>query len=1264
MTSPEIPSPPNPPTISMQEAFDLLGLDKLTEIAKQSDILEPQKPAFVWLHNGRSAHHTDNGTAGSGLAYEYKLFQDIPLVSGTPRYCQKLGAKSIGYHNTDNGSGGHDIDRFDWRYPSSSTNDDDTPQTTPRIKWEAPDYSSRRYRINQEERYQVIEQFFGPPKTITEIKSRQKLFSSLIASPNLDKLVDLKNGAYDTIVGLNSLFSSDEWEDSFYGNLCDGKKRSRIVGDYWDTIGEYDVVASVDESVVLINHGLDTLDLLLTKIGVELNDTEYSNRLPTREVVEQYRTAISKIIAIDGTRAVTIIDRAQGEEQNAIETLQECITDLLYAVGVPLEIARLVRDDGWTAATFEEREPTSYQGAWNLARHKARQVRIDSPELTTPLTILSGPNTSGKSTTMETDMLLRLAAQTTGFVPAKSANIRPADAFVKLERTGTFASNDLSAFMHEIVTWKNAFTILGKTACACIYADESYSTTSPEEQANLQLATMNYLVRTFGAKVMLATHNGLLLDRAISLGSGILSSLYHPEAYVDALGNIKRTYKLLPGAGDSMSIEVAKARGFPSDVLTIAESYLGGIVPPTTEDDPSCYMPIIDFSPEERQVAMREVSGLDILFTHTADKLLDVFSAQDDFIEINFNSPISINLKFPENLALDVLDLMNIMSGSTQEDVTALIRDVCVLTPAEILERQRLFTSLINDGAYLTIAEVIPRLIAHDLASKALSLEAGKNFGGLNPFTNFEFFEEKSQKIALGEEPEKGIYLDELLSLFDVASAYLKLHEICADGTDHGALRREFSELEMSILKNASQDKPLPERHEQPTESDSTMPAWERALFEQVQRDDDGLNKLLIKLGLPRLQQVDPLALRNAMRESRRDNKNATPFIPLDEITIQHIKSLTQRTGEIAFIGKLGEQINFLTLNQRAPIELLETIGTFMGKHRDRYVSVASHLLTYRQTEKSLQVLNDILVSTDSVHLHQLSNALTLHHRERETFLRSGRSDLTTLEATMVNEPNPFAQLWQASKDRYVIPWHAKQLLKLHTLCHVAGGLDAQDYAMVNFNDSGKIHLENIFSPTADASSTIIRNPVAFGPERALALTGPNGSGKSFYQKHITEAILLPHAVGYAPAQSATMPLFQKIIFFDRITKDTDGQSSYEQEIENWKKIYGLVKKSTGPTLINIDEPFTTTSERYQEALIYAVITDMLKKGDRYLTVSTHNHTVINKLGKAITPYHFKYSIDEHLRLRRGFVLQPGHAPSHAEPMARTLGFPEDILGA
>ncbi len=187
------------------------------------------------------------------------------------------------------------------------------------------------------------------------------------------------------------------------------------------------------------------------------------------------------------------------------------------------------------------------------------------------VSIITGPNMSGKSTYMRQTALIVLLAQIGSFVPAASAKIGIVDSI--FTRIG--ASDDLAAgqstFMVEMT--EVAEIVKNATSNSLLILDEIGRGTSTFDGMSIARAILEYVSDTkkLGAKTLFATH-------------------YHElTSMVDEYPNIKNyniavkkngedivfLRRIVPGAADdSYGIEVAKLAGVPKTITQRAKEVL------------------------------------------------------------------------------------------------------------------------------------------------------------------------------------------------------------------------------------------------------------------------------------------------------------------------------------------------------------------------------------------------------------------------------------------------------------------------------------------------------------------------------------------------------------------------------------------------------------------------------------------------------------------------------------------------------------------
>lgn len=197
----------------------------------------------------------------------------------------------------------------------------------------------------------------------------------------------------------------------------------------------------------------------------------------------------------------------------------------------------------------------------------AQVVAIDvelSPE--SPVLVISGPNTGGKTAALKTVGLMCLMARSGLPVPARQASLPWFQAI--------FADiGDFQSIVHHLSTFSShlarVIRILGEhKARALVLLDELGRGTDPVYGAALATAVIDWFLSE-GSFVLATTHHrAVKLYAASTPGVRNASVLLDPETQ-------RPTYAIEYGvAGDSSGLEIARQLGLPGTILRRAESLL------------------------------------------------------------------------------------------------------------------------------------------------------------------------------------------------------------------------------------------------------------------------------------------------------------------------------------------------------------------------------------------------------------------------------------------------------------------------------------------------------------------------------------------------------------------------------------------------------------------------------------------------------------------------------------------------------------------
>lgn len=187
------------------------------------------------------------------------------------------------------------------------------------------------------------------------------------------------------------------------------------------------------------------------------------------------------------------------------------------------------------------------------------------------LHVITGPNSSGKSTVLRQVALVTLLAQVGSFVPADFARIGLVDRI--FTRVG--AHDDLAAgqstFMVEMTETANI--LHNATERSLVILDEIGRGTSTFDGVSIAWAVAEYLAGR-GCKTLFATHYHLLNDLEKSLPN-VRNFRIAVKETGDAIVWLR---KVLPGGTDkSYGVQVARMAGLPPETITRAQEVLADL---------------------------------------------------------------------------------------------------------------------------------------------------------------------------------------------------------------------------------------------------------------------------------------------------------------------------------------------------------------------------------------------------------------------------------------------------------------------------------------------------------------------------------------------------------------------------------------------------------------------------------------------------------------------------------------------------------------
>ncbi len=231
------------------------------------------------------------------------------------------------------------------------------------------------------------------------------------------------------------------------------------------------------------------------------------------------------------------------------------------------------------------------------------------------VTILTGPNMSGKSTYIRQTALITLLAQIGSYVPAASAHIGVVDRIFTRIGSADDIGRGASTFMVEMIEIANILN--NATKRSLVVLDEVGRGTSTFDGLALAWAIVEHVHDKIGARTLFATHYHQLTDLADRL-TGVTNRSVAVREWEDSIVFL---HKIIEGGTDrSYGIHVARLAGVPQELLERAKDILHSI-----EDDAEDLAPRIAGARAEAKAKPAAAVGQLALFgsaPSTAEKAL------------------------------------------------------------------------------------------------------------------------------------------------------------------------------------------------------------------------------------------------------------------------------------------------------------------------------------------------------------------------------------------------------------------------------------------------------------------------------------------------------------------------------------------------------------------------------------------------------------------------------------------------------------------
>lgn len=367
--------------------------------------------------------------------------------------------------------------------------------------------------------------------------------------------------------------------DNFDEELDELRKLSSHANDALDQLEQQERQRTGLSSLKLGFNNVQGYYIELSKAQADKAPVNY-HRKQTLKNVERYITPELKQFEEKVlTAKVKALAREKWLYENLLIELQHYgnqlhhIAQALAQLDVLSTLAERARSLSWTCPQFSQQAGISI----TAGRHPVIEALLEERFIANDLQLqaqnnmllITGPNMGGKSTYMRQTALIVLLAHIGSFVPAQSVTLGPIDRI--FTRIG--ASDDLAAgrstFMVEMT--ETAHILRQATKESLVLIDEIGRGTSTYDGMALAYASCAYLATHIKAYTLFSTHYFELTK--LPQQWPCISNVHLQATLSD--NNIVFLYQVEPGpANRSYGLEVAKLAGIPSEVLTLAHSYL------------------------------------------------------------------------------------------------------------------------------------------------------------------------------------------------------------------------------------------------------------------------------------------------------------------------------------------------------------------------------------------------------------------------------------------------------------------------------------------------------------------------------------------------------------------------------------------------------------------------------------------------------------------------------------------------------------------
>jgi len=275
------------------------------------------------------------------------------------------------------------------------------------------------------------------------------------------------------------------------------------------------------------------------------------------------------------------------------------------------------------------------------------------------------------------------------------------------------------------------------------------------------------------------------------------------------------------------------------------------------------------------------------------------------------------------------------------------------------------------------------------------------------------------------------------------------------------------------------------------------------------------------------------------------------------------------------------------------------------------------------------------------------------------------------LSAAQENAVRREAELYQTligelAKFRMDVKSVAQALATFDILQSFAWQALKHHYCEPKLSDDDRLELKGSRHPVVErhvGAHQFTPNDVLITPQKKhLLITGPNMAGKSTVMRQAAIAAILCQIGSFVPAQSARLPVFDRV--FTRVGAADDlsrGQSTFMVEMAEAATI---LRTATQTSLVVLDGGVRGTATQDGLAIASAILVDLARRIRCYSLFATHYHELV-PLAETLPPVRVMQTevLEQKGKFTFSHRLKEGSSgSSYGIEVARIAGLPEGVI--